>query len=134
MEEQLIKHIKAIKVELGKILVEIDPGNDVEWDTHDKITAAHKQLRSIDYGKLGQLKLPEPEAPKVECPMCHGEREVNELNGETTVRTACPRCLGAGKIPAQISLEAAPSNTVGIEPTGERTPEKKRRGRPTKEV
>jgi len=100
VEQQLVQRVKGIKVELGRILTEIDPQNDPEWEAHDKITAAHRQLRNIEYSKLGQLMLPETNPPEIECPTCKGRGDIGDSIGDGFQSVFCPQCKGRGKVAA----------------------------------
>ncbi len=55
MQDEIVKEIKEIEDitdQLAKMLVTIEPVTPVEWDAMEKMTAAHKQLSSIDTAEL----------------------------------------------------------------------------------
>jgi hypothetical protein len=60
MEQELVKRIKTVKVEIGELLKEIAPANEAEWTAFEKLNNAHAALRKIEFDKLGQLSFPTP--------------------------------------------------------------------------
>ena len=52
-----VQELDAIQDKLAKLLVYVTPGNRGEWEALEKMTAAHKQLRSIDRTPLSQVRL-----------------------------------------------------------------------------
>lgn len=60
MERETIKQIEMLTRQLGELVVSLEPQNSQEWNAHDKVTAAHKQMRSIDIMTLAES---EPRAP-----------------------------------------------------------------------
>ena len=57
MEIEQINQIKLLREEIGKLVTKIEPDTSPEWECLEKLTAAHKQLRSIDTSCLGQQKM-----------------------------------------------------------------------------
>ena len=52
-----IERLNKLQAELGELITTVVPDNDGEWEALEKMTTAHKQLRSIDRTPLGQQKL-----------------------------------------------------------------------------
>ena len=52
-----VERLDKIQRELGELLVEVQPDNDGEWEALEKMTMAHKQLRSIDRTPLSQQRM-----------------------------------------------------------------------------
>ncbi len=52
MNKETVKEIVDLTGKLAGLLKSIEPGTPYEWDTWEKLTAAHKQLRSIDVAEL----------------------------------------------------------------------------------
>jgi len=105
VREQDIVTIKRLTSELGDLLKEIKPTNPGEWWAFERITGAHKSLRSIDYAKIGQtpLDIDRPATKLGTCPECKGTGQIAEENQTgDVVQTPCPTCQGSGK--AQIPL------------------------------
>jgi len=57
MNPDQVKKLNDLSSELGKLITEVLPKNDGEWEALEKMTTAHKQLRSIDRTPLGQQPL-----------------------------------------------------------------------------
>lgn len=57
LEGTWIETLNKIQRELGELLTYVQPDNDGEWEALEKMTTAHKQLRSIDRTPLSQQKL-----------------------------------------------------------------------------
>ena len=53
-----IEELNKLQDTLGALITKVVPDNDGEWEALEKMTAAHKQLRSIDRTPLSQQKLP----------------------------------------------------------------------------
>ena len=53
-----IEKLNQLQADLGELIVTVNPDNDGEWEALEKMTTAHKQLRSIDRTPLSQQKLP----------------------------------------------------------------------------
>jgi hypothetical protein len=53
-----ITKLNKLQTDLGELITTVSPDNDGEWEALEKMTAAHKQLRSIDRTPLSQQKLP----------------------------------------------------------------------------
>lgn len=58
VEKQAVQQIAKLQSELGDLVVKVVPLNSDDWNALEKLTAAHKQLRSIDVAALGQEQLP----------------------------------------------------------------------------
>ena len=106
MEPELVNSIKGIQRGLAHLLVVIDPQNEDEWNAFERINAAHKQLRGMEYSKLGQLSLI-PKEKEVECPECKGTKIVKDGTGADAM---CPKCRGQGVIPESALQAAMPLN------------------------
>lgn len=52
-----MERLNRIQGELAELLTAVAPDNDGEWEALEKMTTAHKQLRSIDRTSLSQLRL-----------------------------------------------------------------------------
>jgi hypothetical protein len=52
MQSDQVKKIEELTKEMGKLVTEIEPRKPAEWDAMEKLTAAHKQLRSIEIADL----------------------------------------------------------------------------------
>ncbi len=59
MKPEQVEALNKLTDGLGKLVTDVKPDNDGEWEALEKMTAAHKQLRSIDRTPLGQKKLME---------------------------------------------------------------------------
>lgn len=57
MELELIKRLGEVTGELSKLVIDFKPETDAEWEALEKMTTAHKQLRSIDKGSLRQAQM-----------------------------------------------------------------------------
>ena len=57
-EQTWIEKLNSIQTELADLITEVKPDNDGEWEALEKMTTAHKGLRSIDRTPLSQQKLP----------------------------------------------------------------------------
>lgn len=60
MKQQNITQIQDLTKSMAQMLVEMEPKTAAEWDAMEKLTAAHKQMRSIDITGLVER---EPRAP-----------------------------------------------------------------------
>ncbi len=65
MEQVYIDRIGRARRELAELVEDIEPRSEAEWDAFDQLCTAHKAIRKIDTGKLGQLPL--PETPAIFC-------------------------------------------------------------------
>lgn len=52
MQQEMIDKIKQITADLAETIDTLKPGNGLEWDAKEALTAAHKQLRKIDADSL----------------------------------------------------------------------------------
>jgi len=143
MEPTLVSELKSIKRSLAHLIFTIEPENEDEWNVHEKIEAAHKLFRSIEFSKLGQIPLPEPKDPEVECPMCSGRGTMKDGTGADAL---CAECGGVGKVKTSaLQLEAFDKmeSAIPATPSGNGTGEAvvavfspaetpRRRGRPRK--
>ena len=130
MEQNLVTELKNIKRSMAHLVVLIEPENEDEWNAYEKIVAAHKQLRSIEFSKLGQLPLPLPSDPETECPTCSGRGTV--LDG-TDAPAMCPRCGGIGKVKAStlqsvLPIEETPETAQAFEALESANPDAWREG------
>lgn len=57
MELELVKRLEKVTGELGALVIDVKPKTDAEWEALEKMTIAHKQLRSIDKGSLRQAQM-----------------------------------------------------------------------------
>ena len=57
MQQTWIEKLNEIQSELGELVTEVKPDNDGEWEALEKMTTAHKTLRSIDRTPLSQQKM-----------------------------------------------------------------------------
>jgi hypothetical protein len=57
MDVTWIEKLDHIQNELAILLTNVIPDNEGEWEALEKMTAAHKQLRSIDRTPLSQTKM-----------------------------------------------------------------------------
>jgi hypothetical protein len=57
MDIELVNKLDSIRDNLGHALVLIHPDNSAEWEIFEKVTQAHKILRSIDLSEIAQAKL-----------------------------------------------------------------------------
>lgn len=53
-----IEKLNKVQTELADLITAVHPDNDGEWEALEKMTTAHKQLRSIDRTPLSQQKFP----------------------------------------------------------------------------
>jgi hypothetical protein len=95
MDPNLVTELKSIKRSIAHLVVLIEPESEDEWNAYEKIIAAHKQLRGIEFSKLGQIPLPTPKDPETECPMCKGRGTIEDGTGAPAV---CAKCKGLGKV------------------------------------
>ena len=54
---EIAEGIEKLNTTAGALLRAMEPRNAAEWEAMEKLTAAHKQLRTIDTGILRQLGL-----------------------------------------------------------------------------
>ena len=52
-----IESLDVVQNQLAILIMRVTPDNTGEWEALEKMTAAHKQLRSIDRTPLSQGKL-----------------------------------------------------------------------------
>ena len=57
MVKNWVERLNAIQKELGELVTAVQPDNDGEWEALEKMTTAHKTLRSIDRIPLSQQKM-----------------------------------------------------------------------------
>jgi hypothetical protein len=57
MDITWVERLDAIQNELAVLLTNVIPDNAGEWEALEKMTQAHKQLRSIDRTPLSQTKM-----------------------------------------------------------------------------
>lgn len=57
MNPDQVRKLNEITGELGKLITEVKPTNDGEWEALEKMATAHKGLRSINRSPLGQQTL-----------------------------------------------------------------------------
>ena len=76
-----VKQIQSAKVDLGELILSINPVTDKEWDAFEKLVSAHKNLMKIDSDSLLQLPLPLETSKKA----------------TPSFRQDCPRCKGTGE-------------------------------------
>lgn len=57
-EPTWVKRLNRLQAELGEQITTEIPTNDGQWEALEKMTTAHKTLRSIDRTPLSQQKLP----------------------------------------------------------------------------
>lgn len=57
MEQTWIDRLNKIQGELGELVITVHPDNDGEWEALEKMTTAHKTLRSIDRTPLSQQRM-----------------------------------------------------------------------------
>ena len=57
MELSWVERLNIIQSALALLLVEAKPDNDGEWEALEKMTTAHKTLRSIDRTPLSQKRM-----------------------------------------------------------------------------
>ncbi len=120
MEQYKIEAIKKVKRDIGIILVGLEPDTEAEWVIHDKLTAVNKTMRSIDFSSIAQMPMI-PAEPEIECPTCHGSRQVKDGTDNDAV---CPQCKGRGRV-----LESSLQGTL-IETETETEPEKEKETNP----
>jgi hypothetical protein len=78
MDNKQVKKLEATIANLEEVINEFHPSKPKEWDTLEKMVAAHKSLSKIDFDALRQIKLPgfdEPVKagrPRKDCPRCGG--------------------------------------------------------------
>jgi len=56
MQEAQVKKIESIMKDLGDLIKSLEPQKPSEWDAQERLTAAHKQLRSINTSDLMEYK------------------------------------------------------------------------------
>jgi exonuclease VII small subunit len=54
MQQELVDKIKQITADLAETIDNLKPGNGLEWEAKEALTAAHKQLRKIDADSLSE--------------------------------------------------------------------------------
>lgn len=75
---EAVKKIQTQTIDLGELILSINPVTEKEWDAFEKLVGAHKNLMKIDSDGLLQLPLPleqkKPAPPKfrTDCPRCGG--------------------------------------------------------------
>ena len=57
MELDWLERLNILQGELAQLLTEVQPENDSEWEALEKMTQAHKTLRSIDRTPLSQKRM-----------------------------------------------------------------------------
>lgn len=57
MEGTWRERLEAIQKDLAELITSVSPDNEGEWEALEKMTTAHKQLRSIDRTPLSQTKM-----------------------------------------------------------------------------
>ena len=57
MNPKQAEKLVEIRTQLGDLIVKAKPEHTVQWEALEKMTAAHKVLRSIDITELLQLSL-----------------------------------------------------------------------------
>ena len=57
MDITWVERLDTIQNELAILLIHVVPDNVGGWEALEKMTAAHKQLRSIDRTPLSQTKM-----------------------------------------------------------------------------
>lgn len=60
MENTQVDELIGITKSLGKLITEVKPDRDADWDALEKMTTSHKGLRSIDTASLRQAKMKIP--------------------------------------------------------------------------
>ena len=96
-----VKAIQTQTIELGELILKVNPVSEKEWDAFEKLVGAHKNLMKIDTDSLLQIPLPfEPKKEKV-----------------PQARKDCPRCKGTDlyRDPASETNEARPCNCKNVE-------------------
>lgn len=58
ISQDKVKQIQTQTIELGELIHSVKPITPQEWDTFEKLVAAHKSLTKIDTDSLRQLELP----------------------------------------------------------------------------
>ena len=57
MELTWVERLNLIQTQLGELVTAVQPDNEGEWEALEKMTQAHKQLRSIDRTPLSQQRM-----------------------------------------------------------------------------
>ena len=57
MNKEQITQISLLTQEVGNMVKKLEPETSPEWEALEKLTAAHKQLRSIDIQAISQQKM-----------------------------------------------------------------------------
>lgn len=57
MLKEHVDQIKELTNKAGNLVNELKAETEAEWEAVEKLTNAHKQLRSIETGKLLQVKM-----------------------------------------------------------------------------
>ncbi len=57
MAENWTRELDEIQNKLAQLILNVQPDNAGEWEALEKMTAAHKQLRSIDRTPLSQKRM-----------------------------------------------------------------------------
>jgi len=90
-----VKQIQAQTIDLGELILSINPVTEKEWDAFEKLVSAHKNLMKIDSDSLLQLPLPlaekKPAPPKFrpDCPRCSGTGEWTDPSDKSGTPRAC---------------------------------------------
>ncbi len=81
-----LEHVKEIQrqtIDLGELILAINPVTEKEWDAFEKLVGAHKNLMKVDSDALLQLPLPLEGAvkkshPRKDCPLCKGKGKMSQ--------------------------------------------------------
>ena len=57
MELAQVEKIKFCRETIKRILAEVEPMNEEEWEAFETLTSVHKTLRKIDLGKISQVRM-----------------------------------------------------------------------------
>jgi hypothetical protein len=78
MDNKQVKKLEATIADLEEVINAFRPVRPKEWDTLEKMVAAHKSLSKIDFDALRQIELPgfgeklKGGRPRKDCPRCGG--------------------------------------------------------------
>jgi hypothetical protein len=73
LEIEKVQTIKFLREQSSKLVREMEPMNDYEWEVLELLTSVHKGLRKIDLGKCGQMTmLKDDKPPKEQMPLTPG--------------------------------------------------------------
>ena len=106
MDIAQVNTVKFIRDEVKKLLLDLIPANDSEWNFHDELTDIYTKMRKWDLSKLTQTRMnldASAEKPKTQLPLTEGAAVVSgeeSLNENTSVLSRDPFAPPLNKTPS----------------------------------